>query len=315
MIRRSLLAALLVSCALPATATNAPWPDRPIRIVVPFAAGGVTDSAARITARALQKALYQPVTVENRTGGEGAVAAAYVKKAPADGYTLLFATTSSLAASLVQRDAGFDPVDDFAPISTVGGFPYAVFVNPKVPVRSVQDLIAHARANKLTYGTINTGEHLAATQFAKSAGIELVRAPYNASPVADLAGGRIDLYIGPIGQGLADSKAGRVRLLATMTAERTKATPTVPALGEENIAVPAASLSHQMLLAPAKTPPDVVARLAREVQVAIGTPAVRAELEKLSLVPRATSPGQLAKEIAETQKVWGQFVREAGLSR
>ena len=100
-----------------------------------------------------------------------------------------------------------------------------------------------------------------------------------------------------------------------MTAERTKATPTIPCLGEENVPVPPASLSHQMLLAPAKTPPEVVARLAREVQVAVGTPSVRAELERLSLVPRATSPGELAREIAQAQKVWGRFVREAGLSR
>ena len=312
--RRCLLAALLLS-QLAAWAASAPWPDRPIRIVVPYAAGGATDQTARIAARALQKALYQPVTVENRTGGGGAVATELVKKAPADGYTLLFATSSSLASSLVNKDAGFDPVEDFAPISTVGGFPYAMFVNAKLPVRSVQDLITYARTNKLTYATLDMGGHLAATQFASSANIELTRVPSNASPMADVVAGRIDLYVGPIGPGLADSKAGRVRLLATMTAERMKATPTVPSFGEENIGVPVASLSHQMLLAPAKTPPEVIARLAREVQVAVGTPAVRAELERLSLIPRATSPSQLAREIAETQKVWAQFVREAGLSR
>ena len=313
--RRAFVASVLAACALTAGAATAPWPERPITIVVPFAAGGVTDSAARILAKALQKTLYQPVLVENRPGADGTAAAVYVKKARADGYTLLFATSSGLATPLVQRDAGFDPVADFAPISTVGGFPYAMFVNPKVPVRSVQDLIAYARTNKLTYGTVNTGEYLAATQFAKSAGIEMTRVPYNASPVNDVASGKIDLYVGPIGQALADAQRGRVRVLATMTAERTRHTPAVPSLGEENVAVPAASLSHQMLLAPAGTPPEVVARLAREVQGAIGDKGVRAELEKTSLVPRASSPGELAKEIAEAQKVWTQFVREAGLSK
>ena len=312
--RRALLASMLLACALWAPAAGAPWPERPIRLVVASGAGGATDQVARIVARALQKALYQPVLVENRAGGDGAAAATFVKNAPPDGYTLLFATSSTLAAPLTRKDAGFDPIADFAPISTVGGFPYAMFVNPKLPVRSAQELVAHARANKLSYGTVTTGEHLAATQFSKATGIEMTRVAVSASPVSELAAGRIQVYIGPVSQALAESRSGRVRLLATLTKDRTPLTPTVPSLAEETLPVPAASLSHQMLLAPAKTPPDVVARLAREVQVALGNSAVRAELQQVSLIPRASSPGVLARVLAEADKLWRQFVREAGLS-
>jgi tripartite-type tricarboxylate transporter receptor subunit TctC len=312
--RRALLASLLLACALWASAAGAPWPERPIKVIVPFAAGSASDSVARIVARALQKSLYQPVLVENRPGGDGAAAATFVKNAPPDGYTLLFATSSTLATPLVQRKAGFEPLVDFAPISTVGGFPYAMFVNPKVPVRSAQELVAYARTNKVSYGTVNAGEHLAATQFSKATGIEMTRVSVGASPVGELAAGRIQLYIAPLAQALAESKSGRVRLLATLTNERTALTPTVPSLAEEALPVPAANLSHQMLLAPAKTPPDVVARLAREVQAAVAIPAVRTELQNLSLVPRATSPGQLARELAEADKLWRQFVIEAGLA-
>jgi tripartite-type tricarboxylate transporter receptor subunit TctC len=183
MMRRALFALLLSACALWAPAAGAPWPERPIKLIVPFGAGGATDQVARIVARALQKALYQAVVVENRTGGDGAAAATFVKNAPPDGYTLLFATSSSLATPLVRKDAGFDPIADFEPISTVGGFPYAMFVSPKLPVRSAQELIAYARTNKLSYGTVNTGEYLAATQFSRAAGIEMTRVPYASSPV------------------------------------------------------------------------------------------------------------------------------------
>ena len=312
--RRALLASLLLACAQWASAATAPWPERPIKVIVPFAAGSATDSVARIVARALQKALYQPVLVENRPGGDGAVAATFVKNAPPDGYTLLFATSATLATPLIQRKAGFEPLVDFAPISTVGGFPYAMFVNPKVPVRSAQELVAYARTSKLSYGTVNTGEHFAATQFSKATGIEMTRVAVGASPVGEVAAGRIQLYIGLLGQALAESKSGRVRLLATLTNERTALAPTVPSLAEETLPVPAGNFSHQMLLAPAKTPPDVVARLAREVQAAVAIPAVRAELQGVSLIPRATSPGELARELAGADKLWRQFVIEAGLA-
>ena len=311
--RRTLLASLLLlAFTLPAAAQG--YPSRPIKIVVPFGAGGVTDSVARITARALEKSLGQPVVVENKPGADGAIAATTVKNAPADGYTLFFATSSSLSTPLVTKAAGFDPISDFAPISTVGGFPYAIFVTNDVPAKTLQEFVAHVRANpgKLNYGTVNTGEQLAAAQFSKSAGIEMMQIPYKQSPVTELLAGRIQVYIGPVGQAIMHAKDGRVRMLATFPPERTPLTPDVPTLAEAGFPIPA-GFSYQMLLAPAKTPAEVVARLAREVQAAIANPAIRADLEKVSLVPRSMAPADLSVQIADAHRAWGQFFRDAGI--
>jgi tripartite-type tricarboxylate transporter receptor subunit TctC len=286
--RRLLLACVLLPLALPAAAAR-DWPDRPIRIIVASGSGSASESVARTLARALQKSVGQPVTVES-----GAVK--LVKSAPPDGYTLLFATSAILA--------GFDPIADLAPVAAVGAFPYAMFVNAKVPVRSVQDLVAYARTTKLAYATTNRGEDLAATHFARSAGIEMTPTPYNASPMGDLAAGRVQVYVTLLGPALAESRNSRVRLLATLTQERTPVSPAVPSLGEEALAVPPANMSHVMLLAPAKTHIDIVARLAREVQAAVGSKDVKAELLRLGLMPKASGAGELAKQLAEEQKIW-----------
>ena len=305
----AILTALLFALALPAAAAK-DWPERPIKIVVPTGAGSLADNAARAIAREMQKSLGQPVTVENRVGGDGMAAATAVKKAPPDGYTLLLATSAHLAAPIGQKDA-VDAVADFAPISTVGAVPYALLVNAKVPVRSVQELIAYGKASKLAYATTSAGDHLAASQFAKSAGIEMTRVPYNASPIADLAAGKVQVYVAPLGQALAEAKNTRVRVLATLTAERTALSPAVPSLGEETLPVPAGNVSHVMVFAPATTPSEIVAKLAREIQVAVAKREVKADLQKSSLIARASSPGELARQLAEDMRLWQQFLTAA----
>jgi tripartite-type tricarboxylate transporter receptor subunit TctC len=315
--RRTVLSALLIALAPAFTATAADYPSRPIRIIVPFGPGGVTDSVARITARSLEKSLGQPVVVENKPGADGAIAANTVKNAAADGYTLFFATSSSLSTPLVSKAAGFDPIADFAPISSVGRFPYAMFVNVEVPARSVKEFVAYARANpgKLNYGTINTGEHLAAAQFTKAAGVNIVRIPYKTSPVAELVGGQIQVYFAPVGQALAHAKDGRVRLLATLPSDRTPFTPDVPTMAEAGLAGISAGSSYQMLLAPAKTPRPIVEMLSKAVNAAVTDPEVRAQLEKVSLTAEGTTPAQLTRIIAESNAAWAQFFRELGVER
>lgn len=310
--RRTILASLLLAASIPGAAAD--YPARSIRIVVPFGPGGVTDAVARITARALEKSLGQPVVVENKPGAEGAIAANTVKNAPPDGYTLFFATSSSLATPLVSKAAGFDPIADFAPISTVGRFPYALFVANDVPAASVKDLVAHARANpgKLNYGTVNVGEQLAAAQFLKAANVDMLRIPYKQSPVTELIAGRIQLYFGPVGMGLAHAKEGRVRILATMVPERTPLTPDVPTIAEAGIGA-VAVYSYQMLLAPARTPREVVEKLSREINIAVANPQVRADLERASLVAEGMTPAELARQIAEANRTWVQFFRDAGV--
>ena len=301
--------------ALAFAASAADYPTRPIRVIVPFGAGGVTDAVARITARALEKSLGQPVVVENKPGAEGAIAATTVKNAPPDGYTLFFATSGSLSTPLVSKAAGFDPIADFAPVSTVGRFPYAMFVSTEVPATSVKEFVAYARANpgKLNYGTVNVGEQLAAAQFVKASGVDMMRIPYKASPVTELLAGRIQVYFGPVGMAVTQARDGKVRLLATLVPERTPLTPDVPTIAEAGVAGISAGSSYQMFLAPARTPRDVIEKLSRAVNAAVADPEVRAQLEKASLVPGGMTPVQLTKLIAEANVTWTQFFQEAGV--
>jgi tripartite-type tricarboxylate transporter receptor subunit TctC len=187
-------------------------------------------------------------------------------------------------------------------------------VHPGVPATSVKEFVAHARAHPgvLNYGTVNTGEALAAAQFLKSTGSDMVRIPYKASPITELIAGRIQVYFGPVGQALAQSKEGRVRLLATLPPIRTPLTPDTPTLAESGYQG-ISGMSYQMLLAPAKTPRDVVEKLSREVNAALARPEVRAELEKVSLVPGGMTPAQLSKQIAEAHREWAGYFRDAGV--
>ena len=316
--RRTLLASLLIVLAVvPCLAAGADFPARPIRVIVPFGAGGVTDAAARITARAMEKSLGRSVVVENKPGAEGAIAAATVKNSPPDGYTLFFATSSSLSTPLVSKAAAFDPIADFTPISTVGRFPYAMFVHRDVPATSVKEFVAYARANpgKLNYGTVNVGEQLVAAQFVKAAGVDMVGIPHKSSPVTELLAGRIQIYFGPVGQALQHAKEGRVRLLATMPADRTPLTPDVPTMAEAGVGGITAGGSYQMFLAPAGTPRDVVDKLSKAVNAAVADPEVRAQLEKASLTAEGMTPPQLARLISESNATWAQFFREAGVDK
>ncbi len=313
---RTLLSSLFLAAALVPAAATAQYPNRPIKVIVPFGAGGVTDSAARITAQAIEKALGQPVVIENRPGADGAIAANSVKNAPADGYTLLFATSSVMSTPLVSKAAGFDPLRDFAPISTVGRFPYAMFVHTGVPASSVKEFISYARANpgKVNYGTVNPGEQLAAAQFLKASGVDMVHIPYKQAPMTDLIAGRIQVYFGPVGNALAYVRDGRLRMLAVLVPERSPLAPDVPTMAESGING-ISVYSYQMFVAPAKTPPEIVERLSKEINAALGTPEVRAQLEKVSLAVEGMTPRQLARNLEVANGAWAQFFREAGIER
>jgi len=308
----------LVLALVPVSAAFADdYPTRPIKVIVPFGSGGVTDTTARITARAIEKALGQPVVVENKPGGEGAIAAMTVKTAPPDGYTLFFATSSSLSTPLVSRAADYDAVRDFSPISTVGKFPYAMFVHQDVPAANVKELIEYARANpgKLNYGTVNNGEYLTATGFLKAARIDAIRIPYKTAPVADLVAGRIQLYFGPVGNVIGQIREGKVRMLAMISSGRSPLAPDVPTLAEAGIDGAIGTPSYQMFLAPAGTPPAITERLSREVNAALRDPAVRAQLEKIALEVEGMTPQQLRASLEATHRAWAEFFREVGIER
>jgi len=315
-LKRPLLPLVLAIAAGFGTAVAADFPSRPIKVIVPFGAGGVTDSAARITAQAIEKSLGQPIVVENKPGGEGGIAANTVKSSRPDGHTLLFATSATLATPLVSSAADYDGLRDFVPISTVGKFPYGLFVNADVPAANLKEFIAYARANpgKVNYGTVNSAEYLTATQFAKAAGVDMVRIPYKQAPVIDLVAGRIQVYFGPVGNVIAHVKDGRARMLAMLAPERSPLLPDVPTLAEAGIDG-VGMHSYQMFLAPVGTPPAVTERLSREINTALRDPSVRAQLEKIAMQVEGMTPQQLRTRLEEANRTWIDFFRDAGITR
>lgn len=308
------LSLLGLATLLAATTAAAQYPSKPIRMVVPFPAGGPTDSAARIVGQALGKTLGQPVVVENRPGADGAIAAQAVASAVPDGYTVLFTSSSVVALAITARPAPFE-IADFAPVAGIGRFAFGMYTNLEVPSASVKEFVTYVRANpgKLNYPTANVSEHLAALRFMKATGVDMVRVPYKgaAQLMPDLMAGRVQVYFGPVGGGLPHVRAGRLRLLATLTPTRTALTPDVPTAAEAGIpglAVP----SLQMILAPAKTPRAAIERLAAEVKRVVDDPEVRSQLEKLALVVDVSTMDELAAAMRETHETWAQYARDNG---
>jgi tripartite-type tricarboxylate transporter receptor subunit TctC len=204
------MVSLAVFLVLSSVSAFAQYPIKPIHLIVPFAAGGPSDNAARMIGQALSKSIGQPVIIENRPGANGAIAAQALLAAPADGHTLLWGIASMVAIPLVQRNAPFDSIAEFAPVSLVGRFAFGMYVHPGLPARSVAEFVAYARANagKLNYATSALGEFMAAAQFMKAAGISMVRVPYKggAQLMPDLIEGRVQVNFAPVSLGLAHVK-------------------------------------------------------------------------------------------------------------
>ena len=312
---RSLMPLALLA-ALASAPALAEYPERPVRLVVPFPAGGPSDTAARIVSQALTKSLGKPVIIENKPGADGAIGAQTVKAATPDGYTLFWGTSGVLALPVIAKPVPFDVVTDFAPVSSVGQFAFGMYVHPGVPSKSLKDFIAHARAHpgQLNYATGNTAEHLAAARFMKAAGVDMVRVPYKGSAqlMPDLIAGRVQVNFGPVGGALQHAREGKIRMLATLLPERTPVTPEVPSMAEAG--VPGLVVgTYQMILAPAKTPRPIVDRLVRDVNLALKDAGVRAQLEQLALSVEGSTPEGLATFIQDNNRIWSQFARDAGL--
>ena len=268
--------------ALAAFATLAhaqtPYPTKPIRIVVPFPAGGTTDILARAVAQRLTETLGQPVVVDNRPGAGGNIGAELVAKAAPDGYTLLMGTvgTHAINASLYAK-MPYDHVRDFAPVILVAGVPNVLVINPALPVNSVQELIAYGKANpgKLNFASSGNGTsiHLSAELFKTMTGVQMAHVPYKGSAPAlvDLMGGQVQLMFDNLPSALPQIKAGKLKALAVTSAQRSSALPDVPTVIESGLPGFEAS-SWFGLLAPAGTPKDIIAKLNGEVAKWLATP-------------------------------------------
>lgn len=307
--------AAIVAAALPLAAAAADWPAKPLRWIVPFAAGGPTDGVARTVAQHVSKTLGQPVLIENKPGAEGAIAAQTVATSSPDGYTFLVGTSGTMALPATSAATAGFRISDFAPVGAFGSFAYGLFVHPDVPAKSVKELVAHAKAQpgKLNYASANMSEHMATAQFLRATGTDLVRVPYKgaAQAVPDLLANRVQVYFTPLVAGLQQAKDGRLRLLATVQPGRSALAPEAPTLVEAGVSGVAVQ-TRQMLFAPAKTAPEIVEKLARAVEGAIADPAVKAQLEARALVVEGASPAKLAALLERDNRDWAAFAREHG---
>jgi tripartite-type tricarboxylate transporter receptor subunit TctC len=315
--RLSALTALLILAAAPANAQQ--YPSRPVTIVVPFAAGGGSDLLARLVAQKLEEKLGKPFIIENRPGAGTSLAAMQTVRAAPDGYTLMQATSSTMAINVsMQKKMPYEPLKDLVPVALLSSSPFFLVVRSDSPVKTVADLIALAKAkpNGLNYGSGGPGSmhHLSTELLQSLAGIEMTHVPYKATPPAmnDLLGGQIQVLFGDTTSVLPMIQQGTVRGIAVTTAKRSPAAPDIPTVAET---VPGyESASWQMLVAPGATPPEVVALLNREVHTIFSDPAVIAELERRGIGPALTGTPDEVKDFVKKEIVrWGDVVRRAGL--
>ena len=318
--KRALLGALAAAAALALPGAWAQtWPSRSVSIIVPFPAGGTTDVLARALGQELSKTLGQPVVVENKPGAGATLGADYVAKSKADGYTLLMGAVHHTIATSVYRKLGYDFEKDFAPITTVALVPNVLVVNPQVPAKTVQELLAQAKAQpgKLTYGSngTGTGQHLIGAQFEGMGGVQLLHVPYKGSGplTTDLLGGQISMSFDTVTPVLPHIKAGKLRALAVTTAKRSVALPDVPTLDEAGL--PGFDMGTWFgMLAPAGTPKDIVARLNADMVKIIQSPEFRKKMDDIGADPIANTPEQMARQIKDDTARFARLVKEAKVS-
>jgi len=308
-------AAALLATAAPAPAQT--YPNGPITLIVPFAAGSGTDAVARIVGQKLSERLKQPVVVDNKPGASAQIGAQAAAKAKPDGYTLFMTTNTSHSAnpSLFQK-LPYDPIADFTPIARIGELPFALVVNNDLPVKSMKELIAHARANpnKLSYATPNSTSLVASETIKRMAGLDIVGVPYKSSPQAmtDVITGAVQVYVTDLGSGLSMIKARRVRTLAVTTA---KASPLLPGIPPVADSVPGFDLtSWNGVFGPADLPPAIVERLSNELQAVVADREVQEKLVQIGFQtwPSRTPP-EFARYVSDQLRHWGALIKQAGI--
>jgi len=316
--RRALVAVLA------ATLTSAGWaqsfPSKPLRIIVPFGAGGVADLTARTVGQKLSQTLGQPVVIENKPGAGGVGAADTVAKSAPDGHTLLLMSNASAVTATLFNKLPYDTVKDFTPVSTLGFFDIAVVTANDSKFKTLGEVLAYAKANpgKLNVGSINIGstQNLAAELFKSNAGMDMQIVPFNGTPavVNALRGGQIDVAVEIVSPIMGQIKGGALRALAITDTERSALLPDVPTTKEAGLPNYQAS-SWNALAVPAGTPKDVVARLHREIAAALKDPEVSKKLRDLNIEPRSSTPEQSQAFLQSEIKRWGDVIVKANIPR
>jgi tripartite-type tricarboxylate transporter receptor subunit TctC len=306
-----------LAAALICAAAAAQYPNKPIRLIVPFPPGGAAELGARIYTQPLGEALGQPVVIETKPGADGAIAAEATMKSAPDGYTLFYATNTAFSwLPAVRKNPPYDPVADFTPVSLVGEFGFFVFSHPSVPANNMAELLAHIRANpgKLNYGSGNSTSMLATAQLVLQEKLDVVHIPYKGDgPLSvDLLGGRVHFAIATPGTAAPQVREGKLRVLATMLPNRSPLLPEAPTMEEAGLR----SLSITPwggVFGPANMPKEIVVRLSRELAVVLKRPQVREAFQKLAFEPRSSTPEELAAFVKQQQEIWRRLVAEVGI--
>jgi tripartite-type tricarboxylate transporter receptor subunit TctC len=299
------------------TASAQEFPSRAIKVVVPFAAGSATDAVARIVGEKVSAELKQPIVVENVAGASGVLAAQQVARAEPDGYTILVTTNTTHGAnqSLLKR-VPYDAVADFAPIARIGYNPLVLVVNPALPVASVAELVAYAKANpgKLTFGSGSSSSRVSGELLKMRAGIDVAHVPYRSIPPAltDVVGGQISFTFADPQSGLPQVQAGRVRGLAVSGTFRIGLAPDLPTMQEAGI--PDYDIvAYFAAFAPAKTPAPALDKLVAAFAAAVKDPATSAKLSAVGIDPSLGGPAELRDQVAAEIKKWAAIVKDAGI--
>jgi tripartite-type tricarboxylate transporter receptor subunit TctC len=313
-----LIAGVLTAASAPAFA-QADWPERPIRLIVPFAPGSSSDIVARIVAQKLGERLKDQIFVENRVGASGNLGTEAVARAAPDGYTmgLANASTHAVAPSLSTK-LGYDPLRDFAPVSMLGSSPFVLSLYPGLPAHSVAELIALARAKprSLTYASAGpaTLAHLSGALLESMAHIEMIHVPYRGTGQAaiDLMDGRVDMQFGTIPPSVGNIRDGRLRAIGVTGAKRNSALPDVPTIAESGLAGYESAL-WQGYVVPAATPSAIIAKLNHEVTAALADPAVQSALTEQGVEPEPGPPEALAARMRADVAKWHDVIVAAGI--
>lgn len=309
------LAGLVLPCAR-AQSVRGDYPARPLRIIVPFAPGGSTDVIARVVGQRLSQSLGQPVVIENRPGAASNLGTEAAARAPADGYTLVMGTPGFTINPALYEAPGFHPVRDFAPVALLASVPLMLVTHPALPVASVADLVALARARPglLGYASNGSSTHLAAELFQQRAGVRLLHVPYKGSALAtgDLLAGHLQIGLDNIVSALPHVRVGKLRALAVTSATRASTAPQVPTLAESGYPGFDAT-SWFGLLAPAGTPRDIVALLNEQVRKALEAAEVREKLAGVGAEVIGGTPERFADFIGAELERWSRLVRERGI--
>ena len=297
-------------------APDARWPDRPIRVIVPFQPGGVADVVMRIVGKALGDRLGQQVVVENRAAASGKIGTEAVARAEPDGYTLGLANTSTHAlAPSTAENLGYDPVKDFAPVAMIGDSPFVLTVYPGLAARTVSELVSLAKSkpHSLRYSSAGTGtlSHLSGVLLERLAGIEMIHVPYRGTNQAmvDLMEGRIEAQFGTIPPTLQYIRNGRMRALAVTSEKRSQTLPDVPTVAEGGVAGYALSL-WQGVVAPAAVPHAIIARLNREIGQILAEPENIEALTRLGVEPEPGTPEMFAQRISADIAKWRGVIKD-----